>query len=73
MNSFSKMVISIIASLKVQKDELEDLHDAFIQLDTNQDGGLTLDELENGLGNLKLFEILQDHTQNDGEEHYIYK
>jgi len=58
MNSFSKMVISIIASLKVQKDELEDLKDAFIKLDTNQDGGLTLDELENGLGNLKLFELL---------------
>jgi calcium-dependent protein kinase len=35
MNSFSKMVISIIASLKVQKDELEDLKEAFIKLDTN--------------------------------------
>lgn len=52
MNSFSKMVISIVASLKVQRDELEDIKDAFLKLDTNHDGGLTLDELEAGLGNL---------------------
>ena len=58
MNSFTKTVISIIASLKVAKDELVDLREAFIKLDTNQDGGLTIDELENGLGNLSLFELL---------------
>ena len=69
MNSFSKTVISIIASLKVQKDELGDLREAFLKLDTNQDGGLTVDELENGLGNLSLFELLQDHTDHNEDQY----
>ena len=46
------MVISIIASLKIQKDELGELKDAFMRLDTNQDGALSKEELANGLGNL---------------------
>ena len=45
-----------------------DLREAFIKLDTNQDGALTVDELANGLGNLQLFELLQNHGREDEDQ-----
>lgn len=56
----------MLAGLKVQQEELSELRDSFIFIDKNQDGTLSLDELKNGLKNLCLFEILQDHAY--GEE-----
>ena len=57
-SNFQKMVISIMSSLKVQKEELMLLKKAFHKIDINQDGSLTKDELQNGLHNLPLFEIM---------------
>ena len=56
----------MLAGLKVQQQELSELRDAFIFIDSNQDGTLSLEELKNGLVHLCLFEIMQDHAE--GEE-----
>ena len=39
----------MLAGLKVQKEELADLSEAFLFIDTNKDGTLSLDELKTGL------------------------
>lgn len=59
--NFQKLIISVLSNLKVQQEELKLLKEAFLQMDTNCDGCLTLDELVNGLSKLSLFEILQTH------------
>ena len=63
MNNFKKMVISIVASLQIQQSELGELKKAFLFLDSNLDGVLTIDELANGINKLNLFELLQDSTK----------
>ena len=55
--SFSKTMISILAALKIQKEELEQLNEMFNTLDINKDGVLSLDELKNGLGQFCTFEL----------------
>lgn len=59
-SNFQKTVISMLAGLKVQAEELSSLRDAFIIIDSNQDGTLDLEELRVGLKHLCLFEIMQD-------------
>jgi len=50
-------MISILAALKIQKEELEQLNEMFNTLDINKDGVLSLDELKNGLGQFCTFEL----------------
>lgn len=69
-NQFQKMVLSILSSLKVQKEELDNLKLQFLKLDTNLDGSLTKDELKEGLSKVQLFEILQSQSIEDGSDLY---
>ena len=55
----------MLAGLKVQQEELSELRDSFIFIDTNQDGSLSLEELKAGLTQLCLFEIMQDPDNGD--------
>ena len=55
---------SLIVSLKNQLDEVSLLKGAFLMLDSDKKGRLSLKEVQNGLNNLCLFEILQDFTLN---------
>lgn len=48
-SNFQKTIISMLAGLKVQQEELSELSNAFLFIDKNQDGTLSLDELKNGL------------------------
>lgn len=66
--NFQKTIVSILAGLKVQQEELGDLKQAFLTLDQNNDGTLSMQELQQGLGNLCMFEIMQDHHADDGED-----
>lgn len=50
-----------MAAFKVQRDELKSLQEVFIKLDADQNGSLSVQELRNGLKNVCLFELLQDH------------
>ena len=50
----------------MQQEELKDLKKLFLTLDTNKDGTLSKDELKNGLQNVTMFELFQNH--NDGSE-----
>jgi Ca2+-binding EF-hand superfamily protein len=52
------MIISILSSLKAQQDELIVLSNSFHQIDINQDGTLSYDELKIGLGKVFLLELL---------------
>jgi calcium-dependent protein kinase len=58
-NSFQKMILSLLSSLKIQKDkdEPKKLRMVFNRIDKNHDGHLTVDELKSGLSDLQL--ILQ--------------
>lgn len=49
LNSFQKMVFSLLASLKIQQEELVDLRDQFLMMDKNKDGSLSREELKEGL------------------------
>ena len=51
-------MLSILAGLKVQQEELAHLQKVFEQLDTDKNGSLSLDELENGFKNICMFELL---------------
>ena len=62
-SGFQKLVLSILASLKVQQEELNDLRNIFLTLDVNKDGSLSHDELNSGLKNLVCFELFQDHEK----------
>ena len=46
---FQTGVISLLTALKVQSSELVNMKQMFIQLDTNQDGFLQVEELEAGM------------------------
>ena len=70
-SDFQKTVISILAGLRVQADELRELRKSFMLIDSNQDGTLSLDELKAGLGKLTMFELFQNHQ--DGDENCITK
>ena len=48
-NVFQTGVVSLLASLKVQSNELVNMKRMFLQLDTSQDGFLTIDELSDGM------------------------
>lgn len=48
-STFQSGVCSIIANLQIKSEELRDVRQMFIQLDTNADGFLSLEELEAGL------------------------
>jgi hypothetical protein len=57
-STFQKTVISILAGLKVQADELRELKRAFLLIDSNQDGTISMQELKQGLGKICMFEML---------------
>ena len=46
------MIVSLLAGLKIQQDELGTLKELFIELDRNHDGSLSKQELKEGLENL---------------------
>ena len=60
------MIISILAGLKVQQQELQEIKSVFQTLDVNNDGLLCSHELQAGLQNVCFFELLQNHK--DGDE-----
>ena len=75
MSNFQKTVLSIIAGLKMQQAELNDLKSIFIGLDTDKNGTLSKDELRDGLKACKLLELLQapnpaTSTASTEDEHY---
>ena len=65
-SGFQKSIISILAGLKAQQQELERLNDIFIRLDNNKDGVLTKEELRKGLEGVPLLEMFEN-DQTDGE------
>ena len=56
-SKFQKMIVSILIGLKTDKNDLSQLKKAFLQMDTDNDGNLTLDEIleaEKQVSGLKL-------------------
>ena len=49
-NVFQTGVVSLLTALKVQSSELVNLKQMFLRLDTSQDGFLSVDELQVGMG-----------------------
>lgn len=70
--NFQRTISSILAGLKVQKEELQSLQEVFRVLDADQNGTLSLDELRNGLKDICLFELLQDHTKDSRDNSKQY-
>lgn len=56
-NSFSKMIVSIMANIMIQQKELNLIKAQFEKMDTNHDGLISQDELEAGLSMLNLSQI----------------
>ena len=57
LTNFEKTITSLLTGLLIQKSELEELKKVFYRLDTNKDGRLSKEELENGLQNLETSSI----------------
>ncbi len=53
INKFQKAVLTFIAS-RLRDDEISALREAFMTLDKNQDGTLTIDEIKSGVSKLNL-------------------
>ena len=49
-NIFQTGVVSLLTALKVQSSELVNMKQMFLRLDTSQDGFLSPDELQVGMG-----------------------
>ena len=49
-NVFQTGVISLLTALKVQSSELANMKQMFLRLDTSQDGFLSVEELQEGMG-----------------------
>ena len=49
-NVFQTGVVSLLGALRVQSEELVNMKKMFLRLDTSQDGFLTVDELQEGMG-----------------------
>lgn len=47
--TFQSGICSIIANLQTKQQDLAEIREMFLKLDTNNDGHLTIDELENGM------------------------
>lgn len=58
------MIVSLLSSIKVQKDELQQLKEQFYQIDINQDGTLSPEELKAGLSKMNLYELLPPDSLN---------
>ena len=50
--AFQSGVCSIIANLQTKAEDLADVREMFIKLDTDNNGFLTLEELEAGMQNI---------------------
>ena len=50
--NFQKTIISILASFKTQKEELDELKNAFRYLDKDKNGSISKQELRIGLKNV---------------------
>ena len=48
-NVFQTGVVSLLTALKAQSNELVNMKKMFLQLDTSQDGFLSVEELETGM------------------------
>ena len=64
-SNFQKTIISLLAGLRLQQEELEEIKKMFNLLDKNKDGTLSKAELRQGLDNLTLFEMLQDLNEDE--------
>lgn len=64
--------MSIIAALKIQKEELKYLKDMFINMDKDNNGHLSVSELREGYNGRCMFELFMDHKHNhdDPEEDF---
>lgn len=58
-SEFQKMIVSLLAGLRIQQDELGKLKELFIELDRNADGSLSKEELKAGLENAQCLELFQ--------------
>ena len=60
-----------MSALKIQSEELKDLKKIFIQLDTDKNGLLTEEELQNGFGDICTFELFVDHFNGTDEHNFV--
>ena len=54
---FQKTIMSVLCGLKADKDELKKMKVAFMQMDTNQDGTLSMEEIKEAESKLKGLKI----------------
>ena len=60
-----------MSALKIQQEELKDLKKIFIQLDSDKNGLLTEEELQNGFGNICTFELFVDHFNGTDDDNFV--
>lgn len=60
-----------MAALKIQHEELKDLKKIFIQLDSDKNGLLTEEELQNGFGDICTFELFVDHFNGTDDDNFM--
>ena len=59
-----------MTGLRIQSDELKDLKYIFEELDKDQNGSLSKEELSNGFGHVCMLELLQDHVNDSFEDDF---
>jgi Ca2+-binding EF-hand superfamily protein len=62
------MILSLLGSIKLQEEELRQVKEAFNEMDTNKDGMISMEELEENIDKLHLYELTANVDLNKDQE-----